>query len=44
MSSLGDGCITVGYRYVNFSLILVYLVVFLLLLTQNTIVCFSVLD
>ena len=44
MSSVGDGCITAGYRYVNFSLIVVYLVVFLLLLIQNTIVFFSVLD
>ena len=44
MSSLGDGCITTGYRYVYFNLTVVYLVVFLLLLIQNTIVFFSVLD
>ena len=40
ISSLGDGCITAGYRYVNFSWVVVYLVVFLLVLIQNTIFFF----
>ena len=44
MSSVGDGFIRKGYRYVNFNLTVLYLVVFLLLIIQNTIVFFSVLD
>ena len=40
MSSLGDGCITKGYRYANFSLTVLYLVVFLILITQNRFVFF----
>ena len=40
MSSLGNGYITKGYRYVNFSLTVVYLVVFAIVITQNTTVLF----
>ena len=43
MSSLGDGCIAKGYRYVASHLMVVYLVVFAIVITQNTIF-FSVLD
>ena len=44
MSSVGDGCITKWYRYVNFSLTVVFLVVFIVFIIQNTIVFFSFLD
>ena len=44
MSSLGDGCITKGYRYVSFTLTVLYLVVLAIVITKNTIVFFSVLD
>ena len=44
MSSMGDGIIAKGYRYVYFSLRVLYLAVFLLVIIQNTIVFFSVLD
>ena len=40
---MGDGCITKGYCYVNFSLTVVFLVVLIVLLIQNTIF-FSILD
>ena len=40
MSSLDDGFITKGYRYVNFTLTVLYLVVFAIVITQSTIVFF----
>ena len=44
MCSVDDGFITKRYRYINFNLTVLYLVVLLLRIVQNTIVFFSVLD